>query len=121
MKLPLVLIVLFGILAAATIWWASLRIRRMELERMPVLIGEMMSSLGLTPRDAEDAGLERAVHAAGERCRNCDVATECRNWLAPELVPRPAPRCPNAPLFDAIRALRKPAPARAVPRDFGAY
>ena len=121
MKLSLVFVLFFGILAAAAIWWVSLRIRRMELERMPVLIGEMMSSLGLTPRDAESAGLERAVLAAGEHCRNCGVVTECRNWLASDLVPRPAPRCPNAPLFEEIRALRKPAPARVVARDFGAY
>lgn len=121
MKLPLAFILLFGFLAMATVWWGTWRMRRNELGRMPVLIGEAMARYGLTPRDAESAGLERAVVAAGERCRSCEVGSECRDWLASELVLHAAPRCPNAGLFEEIQALRKPAPRRAVPRDFGAY
>jgi len=120
MKLPVLMILVFSGLGALTVWWGNGRIRRIALGRMPVLIGEAMARLGLTPRDAESAGLEGAVLAAGERCRTCDEASVCRDWLAEGLVATREPRCPNQALFERIRAQRVPEPPRP-PRNLGAY
>lgn len=122
MTLPLMLLVLFGLLGLGTIWWGRGRIRRIEYGRMPVLIGEAMSRLGLTPADAESAGLDRAVVKAGESCRSCEVGSQCRDWLAASYRAGPGRHCPNAALFDEIRARRRPEPPRAVtPRNLGIY
>ena len=116
------MLVLFGLMAMATIWWGRGRIRRLAFERMPVLIGEAMARLGLTPADAESAGLDRVVSAVGERCRSCEVSGKCRDWLASSFRDGPGARCPNAMLFDEIRARRRPEPPRAVShRNLGIY
>jgi hypothetical protein len=121
-SLPFAFLFVFGFLGAATIWWGRGRIRRLELERMPVLIGEAMMRLGITPADAEAAGLDRAVAAAGERCRDCPAGSECRDWLAYRTRPAPGRRCRNAVLLDEIKARRPPQPPPASPpRNLGIY
>ena len=118
----MMMLVVFGLMGMATIWWGRGRIRRLAFERMPVLIGEAMARLGLTPADAESAGLDRAVMKAGESCRGCGVAGECRDWLASSLREGPGDRCPNAMLFNEIRARRRPeAPPPVSHRNLGIY
>ncbi len=122
MTLPLAFLLVFGFLGAATIWWGRGRIRRIDLGRMPVLIGQAMARLGITPADAEAAGLDRAVLVAGERCRDCEVGGECRDWLAYRSSPAPGRRCPNAVLLDEIKARRPPpTPPATPPRNLGIY
>ena len=120
MTFAISMLVVFGFLAMATIFWGQGRIRRIEYGRMPIVVGEMMSRLGLTPRDAESAGLDRAVVAAGERCRKCEVGSQCRDWLASSFSSdAPGRHCPNAFLFDEIRRLRRPESPVERPRNAG--
>jgi Family of unknown function (DUF6455) len=116
MKMQVAFLLFFGFLGVATILWGQWRIRRIELSRMPVLIGEAMARLGITPADADSAGLDRAVSAAGESCRDCSVGSECRDWLASSRRSGPGRRCPNAALFDEIKARRAPQPPGVVPQ-----
>ena len=120
MTFAISMLVVFGFLAMATIVWGQSRIRRVEYGRMPIVVGEMMSRLGLTPKDAESAGLDRAVVAAGERCRTCEVGSQCRDWLASSFSnDAPGRRCPNAFLFDEIRRLRRPEAPTEPPHHAG--
>jgi len=67
-----------------------------------VLIGEAMKRRGITPADAEAAGLEAEVLLAGKRCASCAEDGACRVLLS-ELGQGDVPgNCPNRGLFDRV-------------------
>lgn len=83
------------------------RVRRRDVQGAPNLVGCAMDRLGITPADAEAAGMEGALLQARERCANCTVRAECRAGLA-ALLPRPLPSaCVNAALFERIARERE--------------
>lgn len=84
---------------------ALLRWRRaLRVMGARVLIGEAMHRRGVTPADAEAAGLEAEVFAAGARCESCVAEGACRIWLS-ELAGGGLPdACPNRDLLDRVAA-----------------
>lgn len=85
-----------------------------------VLIGEAMKRRGISPADAEAAGLEAEVLVAGSRCATCASDHACRVVLS-ELGKGDVPgNCPNRDFFDRVSqhkavlsASTRPAPATA--------
>jgi hypothetical protein len=79
-----------------------------------VLIGEAMKRRGITPADAEAAGLEAEVLAAGKRCASCAEDGACRVLLS-ELGQGDVPgSCPNRDLFDRVAQHKAVQPAPVV-------
>jgi hypothetical protein len=61
-----------------------------------------MRRWGITPVDAESAGVESELATAREHCRNCESTAACRRWLAFGVTRRFAKHCRNRELFDSI-------------------
>lgn len=100
-----------GALIVAVVALARWR-RAVRILRTKVLIGEAMKRRGITPADAEMAGLEAEVLVAGERCSICAHDAACRVLLA-ELGSNDVPRsCPNLDFFDRVAAHKAVAGAR---------
>lgn len=84
-----------------------------------VLIGEAMRRRGISPADAEAAGLEAEILVAGNRCATCAADRACRVVLS-ELGNGDVPgNCPNRDFFDRVsqhKAVRSTsAPATPAP------
>jgi hypothetical protein len=93
--IELAVLVLGG--AALLRWYRSARIRGLG-----ALIGEAMRRRGITPADAEAAGLANEMTAAVQRCGACTSAAGCRvamsrfgRWNLPEV-------CPNRQFLDRV-------------------
>jgi type VI protein secretion system component VasK len=66
------LLVMIGVLVLAVAIWSWRRsARRARLGRTPVLIGEAMAKRGISPADAEAAGLEGDLGKAVQLCAQC--------------------------------------------------
>lgn len=79
-----------------------------------VLIGEAMQRRGITPADAEAAGLEAEVLLAGKRCASCTEDGACRVLLS-ELGRGDVPgNCPNRDLFDRVAQHKNVQPERVI-------
>lgn len=83
--------------------YALLRWRRaIRIMGTPVLIGEALKRRGITPADAEAAGLDAELLAAEARCAGCTADLACRVMLSePGRGSLPA-TCPNRHFFDRI-------------------
>lgn len=88
-----------ALLAAIAAMLAVRRTARILETRL--LIGEAMQRRGVTPADAEAAGLEGEMYAARERCANCISESACRVLLAAPKADVPA-TCPNRGFFDIL-------------------
>jgi hypothetical protein len=76
--------------------------RAVRLMGTRVLIGEAMKRRGITPADAEAAGLEPETLLAGRRCATCASDSACRVLLS-ELGQGDVPgACPNREFFDRV-------------------
>lgn len=71
----------------------------MRITRTGVLIGEAMKRRGITPADAEVAGLEPEVFAAQQRCATCAADPVCRVWLSGVGEGDFPEQCPNRSFF----------------------
>ena len=81
---------------------AMLAVRRTaRILETKLLIGEAMLRRGITPADAETAGLESEMYAARERCSNCLSEAACRVLLAAPKADVPA-TCPNRSFFQQL-------------------
>ncbi len=90
-------------------WRQAVRIMRTR-----VLIGEAMKRRGITPADAEAAGLEPEVLVAGQRCAVCSADPECRVLLS-ELGSNDVPdACPNRAFFDRVAQHKAVQPERVI-------
>jgi Family of unknown function (DUF6455) len=67
-----------------------------------VLIGEAMMRRGITPADAEAAGLEPEIVLAGKRCAVCAADAACRVVLSESGRADVPDVCPNRNIFDRI-------------------
>ncbi len=83
--------------------YALLRWRRaIRIMGTPVLIAEAMKRRGITPGDAEAAGLDADLLAAEARCAGCTAHLACRVMLSePGSGSLPA-TCPNRNFFERI-------------------
>ncbi len=100
-----------GALVVAVVALARWR-RAVRIMRTKVLIGEAMKRRGITPADAEAAGLESEVLVAGQRCAKCALDPACRVLLS-ELGSSDVPEaCPNRDFFDKVAAHKAVAGAR---------
>ena len=68
-----------------------------------LLIGEAMRRRGVTPADAEAAGLEADMYVARERCADCRSEAACRVVLATPKQDVPS-ACPNQAFFAQLAA-----------------
>jgi len=93
-------------------WMAGhyLRIRRQRL-----LIGSAMVMYGITPADAEAAGLGRAFERAADRCAQCGQTDKCRSWLTWGRRGQLEAACPKAAFFKSVRRSRKVQEAEVAP------
>jgi hypothetical protein len=94
---------------AAVIWLgrvALVRWRYARLKERPVLIGVAMDLYGITPKDAEDAGLGPELRRAAERCAKCGSTGECHGWLAAGSRSSLDDSCPNARYFQEVARYR---------------
>ncbi len=98
--LIMAIIAVAAAVAAATL----LHRRRRRLAGTQVLIGEAMKQLGITPADAEAAGLEPALLAAMQRCAGCADTDECRSRLGALTGPPIPDQCPSHALFAHVAA-----------------
>ena len=103
---------LVAIAVVAAIWMLASRRRR--LAGTQVLIGEAMKRLGITPADAEAAGLEPALLAATQRCAGCTDTAQCRSRLGAFTGPPIPDQCPSHTLFAHIAAHKAAQPRPAV-------
>lgn len=77
------------------------RVRR--ISGASVLIGEAMHVQGISPADAELAGVQDETLAAARRCTACAAEAECRAGLA-RFIPHGLPsQCPNRAFFDYVK------------------
>jgi hypothetical protein len=98
---PLTLAILVTALLLAIV--ALMRRRRAaRIRGTRVLIGEAMMRRGITPADAEAAGLEPEVAFAGKRCAVCAADATCRVVLSESGRADVPDVCPNRDLFDRI-------------------
>lgn len=89
-----------GVVAAAA---ATLRWRRaVRIRQTGVLIGEAMKRRGITPADAEAAGLEPEAFAAQLRCATCVADPACRVWLSGVGTDDLPQQCPNRSFFEQV-------------------
>lgn len=101
-----------GLLLALSAWRRRLRI--MGTTRP---IGEAMRHRGITPADAEAAGLDCETAVAARRCASCSAQRECRANLS-RVWSTGVPRdCANRMFFDCIAAdkARRSEPRRRLP------
>jgi hypothetical protein len=93
------------LVGAAVVVYVIVRWRRMvRVMRTRVLIGEAMQRHGLTPADAEAAGLEGELAIARRRCAECVQAQACRLLLAESPGQGLPERCPNHDFFAQLAA-----------------
>lgn len=89
----------FVVLLFAVLAWR--RVRR--IRGASVLIGEAMQTQGISPADAESAGVQDETLAAARRCAACTAQAECRSSLA-KFIPHGLPsQCPNRAFFDYVK------------------
>ena len=76
--------------------------RRARIAGSSTLVGEAMRRRGLTPADAESAGIEHEFFAAARRCSGCVAEAQCRASLARVLPGNLPSQCPNREFFDHL-------------------
>ena len=113
---PLLIIAALAIIAIVAAFWLLER-RRRRLAGTQVLIGEAMKRLGITPADAEAAGLEPALLAATQRCAGCTDTAQCRSRLGALTGPPIPDQCPSHTLFAHIAAHKASQPRPPVMPD----
>jgi hypothetical protein len=111
---------LIGFLAAAGLiaLTSFLIARRRRFKRVmdtPVLLGEVMTRLGVTPADAAAAGREREIFIAADRCAACAAEPTCRAMLANSAGAELPAACPNHAFLEEIVAHKASQPG-VVPR-----
>lgn len=107
MDYPLGPTLVLGIVVALAVmlfWLAARARRRAAVMASSVLIGRAMDRRGITPADAEAAGLESEIAAAGTRCAECANAALCRSWLLAGRRERFPATCPNSKFFEEIQS-----------------
>jgi len=93
--------------AGLLLWLAARTRRRNAIVRSAVLIGSAMDRHGITPADAEAAGLADGLFAAAKRCAECPSAGPCRAWLLASRGKPFASHCPNLEMFQSIQRYRE--------------
>ena len=104
-ELIALLAALVAVLVAVLAYAGWRRARRIAGTR--VLVGEAMRSYGITPADAEAAGLEAGILVARQRCADCAAQPSCRLLLAELNGARLPQSCPNRDFFDRVASHRK--------------
>jgi hypothetical protein len=108
----------FLIVAALIALAAFLIARRRRFKRVmdtPVLLGEVMTRLGVTPADAAAAGREREIFIAADRCAACAAEPVCRAMLANSAGAELPAACPNHAFLEEILAHKASQPM-VIPR-----
>ena len=99
MQLLVIVLVVSALLSLLVV--TRSRSRRSRLQANECLIGEAMGTLGISPTDAESAGLEAQLSRAAHQCRQCASAEHCRQWLSAR-GSSPDFRCPNSDFFSEV-------------------
>lgn len=69
-----------------------------------VLMEDMMETVGVAHFDVVDFDGGKSYVRARANCHACGSKDECRKWLAGNAEGEPQPFCPNANLFQVLKA-----------------
>lgn len=109
---------LLGVGGVISLGAVSSLIKHRRLAASENLIDVALTTMGLTPADIDDPGLEVELREAQSRCCACSIASRCRRSLVRPLAARVPTDCPNLVLMDAItrhRIVKEPRTRR--PKD----
>lgn len=69
-----------------------------------VLMEDMMETVGVDLMEVVDLDGGQSYVRARAKCHDCTCKAECKTWLADHETGSPQPFCPNADLFQTVRA-----------------
>jgi hypothetical protein len=95
-----------GGLLGAGLLRSALR-HRNEVMRSRSLVPYALRVAGITPADADAAGLDAELQAAHDSCTRCSVSAQCRRSMARSIGARVPESCPNRPLMQSIARHRE--------------